>query len=70
MPTNLATALTDTADRHAERTAIKVDDFELSFEAVRLRRGDESDHRGRAPVSSVSDSYEQTEVRSRAQWRE
>ena len=34
MSTNLATALTDTADRHADRTAIKLDDFEISFEQL------------------------------------
>ena len=34
MPTNLATVLTDTAERQSDRIAIKLDDFEISFEQL------------------------------------
>jgi long-chain acyl-CoA synthetase len=34
MPTNLATVLTDTAERQSDRIAIKLDDFEVSFEQL------------------------------------
>jgi long-chain acyl-CoA synthetase len=34
MPANLATVLTDTAEQHSDQTAIKLDDFEITFEQL------------------------------------
>src|SRR3954471_10615347 len=34
MATNLATVLTDTAEQHGDRIAIKLDDFEVSYELL------------------------------------
>ena len=31
MPTNLATVITDAAERQSDRVAIKLDDFEICF---------------------------------------
>jgi long-chain acyl-CoA synthetase len=39
MGTNLATVLTDTAEKHADRTAIKLDDFEITYEQLNEASG-------------------------------
>src|SRR3954469_736367 len=39
MGTNLATVLTDTAEQHGDRTAIKLDDFEITYEQLNEASG-------------------------------
>ena len=54
MHENLATILTETAKRHGDRTAFKVDDVELSYGLLDEATARDTLPKNRLPVSSTS----------------